>query len=699
MNNIERIKEIYKKENNDVINENSIDGVSITAFYMFYHYYNADITRLDELNNNFCYLTGEDGEVIAINNNYYEDNVIDFLFTSVVKDDNNLDLNINKFLELITNEIANIVCGNSNETNTQVIEKLGEFDRNDDTIFNAVLICNYSIPINKKIEYQNLFAGKTVKNGRVKFNIIFEDDLVEELTDVESPRDCVASGKLELYNDNVSYFGDEKSFIAFISANSLKKLYFLYSTHGLFAANLRYYVKSTKIDSQIVYSIQNEPDNFCYYNNGIIITCDDYIIKKNTVELFNFSIVNGGQTTNLIGRTNFDKDFSLMCKIIKNKYKDESDKIDFLSKVAEASNTQKPIKAKDLIANRKEQRDFKNKFERVGIFLQTKRGDKISKEKYSQPWQNATNDQVAQMIYSSVFQCPGASKNSKSKLLENEKIYDKIFKNEYNSNFFVAIQHLKVAYNNWVKQLKIIEKNNSILLGLAKNCDLIMLAVLSILYKYIVNDKLKERLGLIQERFLNYENEGLRESISQNDIGLLAFIDKNAIIGLIDDTYFMSFNDLFELFIIPSYELFKKDYPNNSYSHFVKSDYYYYNYIVPYTIKFIKRNNIPNSILNIFDITNKSNISIDYQDIFNNSRPGLEEELKEYRTNIYKKTNGKIPAYNVFNNNQLVYLVKYMPKNLKDLKIKGKLREKQIEDYGQAICKIINKYANPDDYR
>lgn len=697
---INRIIDIYKKESNNFINENSIHGVALVGFYMFYHYYNADVTRLDELNNNFCFLTGEDSEVIAINNSYYEDNGIDFIFTSTIYDDKqNVDDYLKNYLTAITDKVANIICGNTDELNNLAIEKLSEYERNDNTIYNVILICNYLVEMNKKIEYQNLFNNKSVKNGRVRFSIIFKDELEEELSDVESPKNCVSKGTLKLTNVNVSFFGNEHSFLGFISAISLKKMYYSYSTHGLFASNLRYYVKSAKIDSQIVNTILNEPENFCYYNNGIIITCDDYIIKDGELELYNFSIVNGGQTTNLIGRTNFDNDFPIMCKVIKNKYASNLDKAEFLSKVAEASNTQKPIKVKDLIANKKEQRALKMQFENIGVFLQTKRGDKISKEKYNKPWQNATNDHVAQMLYSSVFQSPGSAKNSKSKLLENDKTYNKIFKNSYNSNYLLSLQHLKVAYNNWVKSLKKEEKKSSTLLGLAKNCDLMMLGVLGLIYKYYTNDGLKERLNIIDLKYLNYENDTLRTILSQNDIGTLSFLSDEVVLGLVENVFSTFFEELFEIFIKPAYDKFKKDYNNYSYSHFVKSDYYYYNYLIPHAIKILKNKLVTNYILNILNLTNKTNLSVDYEDIFKNFKPGLEEELKEYRTGIYKGSNGRVPAYNVFNNNQLVNLVKYMPKTLSELKTKAKLREQQIIDYGSALCKIINKYANADDYR
>ena len=695
-----RICDIYRRENNQFINDDSISGVTITAFYMFYHYYNADTTRLDDLNNNFCFLTGEDMEIIAINNSYCEDNGIDFIFTSSSKDNiNNYEEYLNSFMNHMSDVVADVICNNDYDNNEKPIEKLSEFERDDNTIFNAILLCNYYVDVQDKIKYQNMFGQKVVKNGKVRFSIVFLDELEEELSDVESPKDSVAKGTLKLFEKNVSYFGKEKSFLGFISANSLKRIYYMYSTHGLFAANLRYYVKAAKIDSQITNSIINEPENFCYYNNGIIITCDDYKITNNELELINFSIVNGGQTTNLIGRTNYDVDFPVMCKVIKNKYDAELEKIEFLSKVAEASNTQKPIKAKDLIANKPEQRALKNQFDKIGIFLQTKRGDKISKEKYNKPWQNATNDHVAQMLYSAVYQCPGAAKNSKSKLLENDRIYDLIFKNNYNSTFFLSLQHIKVAYNDWVKVLKKTEKNGSVILGLAKNCDLILLAMLGLIYKYLVNDDLNKRLNIITNQFLNFENEGLKKSLSQNDIGTLAFLNEQVILGLVDKTYNLVFMYIFENLLVPAYEKFKKSYANYSYSHFVKSDFYYYNYVVPQTIIYLKTNELPDSILNLLDLSNKAQISMDYNDFFNDYKPGLKEELLEYRTGVYKTSKGKIPAYNVFNNNQLVNLIRFMPKTKLELKSKAKLREDQIDSYGDALCRIIKKYSNVEDYK
>lgn len=698
---LDRIVEIYNNEENDFITEESLETVKTAALYMFYHYYNADITKLDEMNNQFCFLSGDIADIISINYNFYEENSIDFITVlpaSVMTNLTRLDFSkiYPDFLNKVNEVVANIICRNYNGKNEKIMSKFDEFEVDDKTVFNIVVLCNYPVDIQKKLWYQRAANEHKVKNDLIKIQILFEDDILEEVSDVESPKDSVARGNFKLFdNHQVSYFGEERSFLGFISAKSLQENYYLYSTHGLFASNLRYYVKSAKIDSQINKTIKEEPENFCYYNNGIIITCDDYDINGNDLVLYNFSIVNGGQTTNLVGRASFDTDFAIMCKVIKNKYSNIEAKVDFLSKVAEASNTQKPIKAKDLIANRKEQRLLKIQYEEAGMFLQVKRGEKIPKDIYSEPWQNAANDQVAQMLYSSIYQCPGSAKNSKSKLLENDRIYNKLFKPIYDSKYLLSLQLIKVAFNNWVKKLKKEEKYGSVKLGLAKNGDLITLAIFALIYKILSNKSLYSALIDIPFSDLNNDNEDLKFLVGQNDIGSLVFLNENLVMNLGKKSLFDYFEYLYQNVLIPSYEQFRKNYPTYSYGNFVKSDMYYFNYVVPMVLKVLIRS-LDNIYNDIYDLSKTSNVIIDKTSSFDDYKPGLEEELKEYRTRTYKNLN--IKPYEVFKNNQMAYLIKFKPKTIEELRRDAKFSPYQCEHFGEAICKIIKKYSCIDEY-
>lgn len=696
MENLNKIIRIYSDEENDFLKVNSAEKYKIGALYSFYHYYNADETQLDNLNNNFCF--DINSNIVCFHQNKYEDNTIDILLylpqNSVSKIESNASFS--NFLKSINEEVANIICHNL-YNNEELINKLEEFNTNEDTNYIVKILCYLDIGIERKIMLQNVAGSYFVKNNKIKFEIYFKDDILEEVQSIEEPKDIVSKGVVRLYNHNVLFFGEEKSFLCFISAKSLKDVFYKYSTKGLFDSNLRYYVKSQKIDSQITDTIKNEPSNFCYYNNGIIITCNNYELKDNCIILDDFSIVNGGQTTNLIGRVSLNDDFPIMCKVIKNKYDDLEDKITFLAKVAEASNTQKPIKAKDLIANRPEQRMLKSQFERAGIFLQLKRGDKINKEKYKYTWQNATNDNIAQMLYSSVYQMPGFSKNSKSKVLDNPKIYDKIFKNSYSDSFFVSLQFIKVTFNNWVKKQKKLEKIGSNKLGLAKNTDLFIVAVLVLIYKFLLNDELFKLVSALSSEELNYKNEYLKNLLSQNDIGKLNLLSNDTKVEknneILNEMYEFIFKDIF----IPAYSNFRKKYPTYSYAYFVKSDMYYYNFILPEIIGKFKIIKDKTTKLNIFDLSITSNVDFK-EKAFDDYKPGLEIELIEYRKKVFHDSNGLIQAYEVFKNMQLVKLIKYRPKTIEELRRKVDFSDSQCKKFGKDICKIIIKYSDITDY-
>ena len=700
MDYLDRIVNIYKEEENDYINDYSLETVKTAALYMFYHYYNADTTKLDEMNNQFCFLSGDVGDIIALNNNYYEDNTIDFITVLpeayFIENDSCLDEAYEEFLNEINKIVASIVLRNGDSRNEYIVNKLNEYEIDDKTTYNVFILCNRELEIESKIKFQKITNNHISKNRTITFKVLFKDDILEVISDIETPKNSVLSSSLRLFDSNITTFGKEKSFLCFISAKSLKENYYQYSTRGLFASNLRYYVKSIKIDSQIIKTINEEPENFCYYNNGIIITCDDYKIEDDTIKLKNFSIVNGGQTTNLIGMTPFDRDFGVMCKVIKNKYENQYDKVDFLSKVAEASNTQKPIKAKDLIANRKEQRLLKIQYEKANMFLQVKRGEKIPKDIYSEPWQNAANDQVAQMLYSTIYQYPGASKNAKSKLLENEKIYKKLFLPTYNSYFLVSLQHIKVGFNNWVKKLKKEEKHGSTKLGLAKHGDCLTFGVIGLIYKLLTNESLYNEIMAFNVNELTSENEDLRFLLSQNDIGDLNLLNKNFINNIGKNSFFEFFELIYENVLIPSYERFRKKYPTYSYGNFSKSDYYYFNYAVPVAINYLKKNIKLTIFSEIYDLSKMSSTILERDESFSTYKPGLEIELIEYRSRTYRSSN--VPAYEIFKNNQLVLIIRFKLRTIEDLKRVAKFSDLQCEKYGETICKIVSKYCDLSDY-
>lgn len=140
----------------------------------------------------------------------------------------------------------------------------------------------------------------------------------------------------------------------------LAKLYKEDSQH-LLESNVRSYLKRTsKVNSGIVETIRNNPDEFVCYNNGISAVATGISIKKNDqvdqiTEIKNFQIVNGGQTTATLSdclkdsfRNNLEKAIVPVKMTVINT---NNNSIRMISNISTYSNTQTAIKKSDPPSN------------------------------------------------------------------------------------------------------------------------------------------------------------------------------------------------------------------------------------------------------------------------------------------------------------------------------------------------------------
>lgn len=671
--------------NKTVLNNRDI----LLRTYLYYQYYNADDTKLDDV------------EDIIVNNLYIEalyqseleEDHIDFLKVVQCKDKNlNIDL-IKDEVENIDKYLIDLFNGNKGNIFDGIRSLFLSKDISSENQFNFILLVNSLPDFDTKASIKEYVTNYNSKLGNINFIIFFADDILEIINDVESPSLFVKkAGFLLTDKDQFLFHGKEKSLVTSISAKSLKDVYVKYGTKGLFSSNLRYYVKSAKIDSSIKESIIKEPEKFWYFNNGLIITCEDYSIKNNKIELTNFSIVNGGQTTNLIGNTIFETDFSVICKIIRNKYEDKKTNTEFLGKVAETSNTQKPIKSRDLISNRIEQKNLHEQFYEMGVFLEIKRGQKINKELYPERWQNAKNDEVGQMLFSMIYQHPGIARNSKTKMLENDNYYNIIYRSQYNSVLLLSLQHFKVGYNKWLSKIKKLSyQNNKV--GLAKNGFLTFLATIGFIAKLYYNEDFQE---IIYEtnNSTDFTTDALRSIISQNDIGQLGVFKQPE---LLSDTKSIDFllDFVYENFILPAYLQFKNQNPSVAYSNFTKNDTNYYRTIIPVIAKKFRLEwkTLRAELDTYFDSSDEYIVGLqEISKVFEEHKPGLSEELTEYRKYKYNQGQYKIKAYEIFTNNNRSKIVHFKPRTKNDLIKDCGLTSFSVENYGEDILKIVDKY-------
>ena len=291
-----------------------------------------------------------------------------------------------------------------------------------------------SAPKNK-ISVSNLeekFIGQFADTSAIEIRIIFASDVVAELRESESRRPTIESGEILIDKaGNVLTYGNE-AIIVNVSAMSIKKLY---GMHGnkLLAKNLRYHITFNKsgtvgnIDKKIDETINTASNLFWMRNNGLTIICDSFCVEGENIKLENFSVINGGQTIYVLHRNKKlceENNFWLPCKVIRTQGQTEDERNTYILEIAEAVNSQKPIKPIDLKANAPEQVRFVQAMREVGVFYQTKRGEYPPKgyEKY-----RSTNlAEIGKLCLCAIFQVPATSRNKPSSMY-NSEYYDVIF--------------------------------------------------------------------------------------------------------------------------------------------------------------------------------------------------------------------------------------------------------------------------------
>jgi hypothetical protein len=309
----------------------------------------------------------------------------------------------------------------------------------------------------------------------------FKDDIEAQVEMCDNGKLCVEYDKL-LIDKEGNKLEYEDSAILNISAKSLQNLQNR-RRNGLLGLNLRYFTRSKKVDTDIENTISLDPNNFWYRNNGILIVCEDYELKGKELELKNFSIVNGGQTTTLIGKLDIpDSDFFIQCKVVKIKGSNQDSRDKFIGDIAEATNSQKPIKEADLRANSPEQLNLKMRLNTRGVYYITKKGDKATKY-YPEPYQVATLEIIGKLCLSGVLQMPGSARSNSRRMYKDEYYYP-MFNKEAKDGVIADLLKIGYYYESFVKtEMKNKGFDETTTLPIIKNGKTFMLACITLLAK------------------------------------------------------------------------------------------------------------------------------------------------------------------------------------------------------------------------
>lgn len=549
MGNFEKIKELAKKAG---ISEGKLNNEFLFTLQMVdYFYYNKNIGEQD-IRENFV-----DGSA---------DGGIDYIFN---KDDVMYLVQGKTSEGLSYEDIRNIFFKMNTTINN--FEKM-KYDSYSEKLKSTYLNAYDDLSENKNITLVLFTKTEFTENLKLKIDELKKEDFlcnynveIYDAKDIEFKVMTISSDKEFIKQDSIKLSGaknvlkyGENGIIVNIKASSLKRLYAKHYNDGLFSYNLREHISQKNVDDGIENTIKREKDNFWFYNNGITIGCEDFDIDGYVLKLYNFSIINGAQTTTKIGESKLidnEYDFDIVCKVVKanDGLNDESG---FIMKISEASNSQKPIKARDLKANAREQKILQNKCaeNKNSLAIEIKRGVKPKNYYKVEKWQRVTNEYVGQLILACLLQRPGSARSGKVTIFTSEKVYNQIYKNrKLDCDIIFDLVRIADKYeefkNSYANDVADVD-----LIAACKNGKFTALAIIFYLYK----------------RFHNIVENCFDEKLNDDNI-----VNTKLTLNYREDDYDKKINELFK-FIIKKlsdiYEKKKESLKLTSYSNFFKTD-------------------------------------------------------------------------------------------------------------------------------
>lgn len=465
-----------------------------TLIGMDYFFYNGNIGAKD-IQDGFVDGKGDGG--------------IDFIYS---EDDHKLHLIQGKSSDSLSKEDLHALFNKMHRT-------VQKFKNDDYQSFNQGLISSYinaidKLPDNHDIELV-LFTNAEVSNDLEKefrkeientelsnYEIIINDVRQFDIKKIESEieKEYVEEDSLQIdgANNYLSYGENEDGIIVNVLGSSLKRLYNKHNGKGLFNYNLREHISQKNVDDGIDNTIHREKSNFWYYNNGITIACKDYDLDGYRLKLYGFSIINGAQTTTKLGKSSVidsDHDVILTCKIVRSSAMNDYESTDFMSKISEASNSQKPIKSSDLVANRIEQKKLQvnsaNNLDKP-LAISIKRGVRPKNYNKVEKWQRVSNEKLGQLMLSISFQQPGTARSAKASIFGHKDTYNKLFLHRtHDFDTLYDMVKLEKKYEDF--KIDFIKNSGDEIddVAIARNGKFIILAVIGYL--------LKKKRGLVND--------------------------------------------------------------------------------------------------------------------------------------------------------------------------------------------------------
>jgi hypothetical protein len=224
----------------------------------------------------------------------------------------------------------------------------------------------------------------------------------------------------------------------------------------LFSANIRGFLdmlsRKTSVNRGILDTVTRVPKRFWAFNNGVTILTKGFIRKEQAVEVNGVSVINGAQTTGVLG--NAPRDQAATCRVPCRFIKCSD--LDLVNEIIENNNTQNAIKAFDIRSNDPVQRRLQTEFSAVGIvYLHRRQGAQRLGESAIQA------ETLAPFLaaFHGRFQIAIRQRRT---IFEDHSTYGEVFPPQISAQHVLLVQSLSVEIINYKLKLIAGEKQSTL---------------------------------------------------------------------------------------------------------------------------------------------------------------------------------------------------------------------------------------------
>lgn len=319
-----------------------------------------------------------------------------------------------------------------NDVNEILWEKINEiwdlFDETGTLLFKYYLCSNKEKPIEHAVRK---LENTLNKYRYVEYYYYDQEDIVSRILEKKFRR---VDGDIHFVD--LQYFdrsdGPLKGVVATVAATELidlvkdpenpSKL-----IEDAFNENVHIYLKLKNRINQGIFetALSDQNFEFWYLNNGITIVCDECSYTPNTrspkVTLRNLQIVNGGQTTHALFEAYLKDSRKLNNVLILVRICETKKDYRISERISETTNSQTPVRTRDLHANDRIQRKLEEQFKSLGLFYERKKNQYEENPKS----ERLDNELLAQLYLAYYLDMPSEAKNQKVIIFSDK--YDDIF--------------------------------------------------------------------------------------------------------------------------------------------------------------------------------------------------------------------------------------------------------------------------------